>query len=417
MTAPAPPLRNRKFLTVIGGEGLSMIGDAAFAISLAWLVLESTGSVAALTGVLLAQTIPRGALLLLGGIVTDRLTPRVVMAACHLLRAAATAVTAIAVATDQWSLWHLYVLAVLMGVTGAFFTPASESVLPRLIRPADYARGNAIQSMTEQLSFLAGPLIGGLITTAYGPGPAMMANAVTFGIATLTCLAIPAGRAEPTPDKGSAGVVGQLREGLRHAWRSHSVRLVLLIVSAATLSYSGLFAVGLPTLALSLGESALGLSILVSSWGAGQLIGTIAAAITGLPRRWGMLIIGMTLAEGVVFVLLGQVGSVWWAAALLIPLGIGVAYSSDVALPTFVQTTTPPHLLARISSLIALPRVIFEPLSIALIGLVLQQSVPWGFAIAALPVLVAGTILAADRRARRLSTDDAGAQPADRSTA
>ncbi|RBO89486.1 MFS transporter [Nocardia puris] len=408
----APPLRNRRFLTVMGGEGLSQIGDAAFAISLAWLVVQETGSVAALTGILVAQAVPRGALLLLGGSVTDRRSPRFVLLVCNVARAVAMAAVAVPVLTGSWSLWHLYVLSVLMGVAGAFATPATESVLPQLLKPADFARGNAIQSMVEQVSFLVGPLIGGVLTTVYGAGTAMLVNSVTFGIAAATCLVIPRRAALVAVH---AGVAGHLLEGLKHAWDSHSVRMVLLVVSAATLSYSGLFAVGLPTLALSLGSSALGLSILVSSWGAGQLIGAMAAAITGLPQRWGLLIIGMTLAEGVVFILLGQVDDVWWASALLIPLGVGVAYSSDVALPTFIQTTSPPHLLARVSSLLALPRAVFEPVSIALLGLVLQWSVAWGFAVAALPILVAGVILACDRRTRELSATSVGSDTRDRS--
>ncbi|NYI78527.1 MFS transporter [Nocardioides panzhihuensis] len=419
-------LRNRRFLVVIGGEGLSMTGDAAFAISLAWLVLEATGSPAALTGVLLAQTIPRGALLLIGGSVTDRLTPRTVMIACHVLRAAGAAVVCALVVAGTWELWHLYALAVVMGAAGAFFTPAADSVLPQLLSPVHYARGNAIQSITEQVSFLIGPLAGGVLTTAYGAGIAIGANAVTFGVAAITCLAIPSlaipslaipslaipslaipSLAIPSRHGTSAAPAGLGRhvvEGLRYAWRTHSMRVVLLVVSAATLSYSGLFAIGLPVLARSMGETALGLSVLVSSWGAGQLIGALAAAITGLPRRWGWLIITMTLAEGAVFILLGQVSGIWWAAALLLPLGVGVAYSSDVALPTFIQTTTPRHLLARANSILALSRAVFEPLSIAMLGLVLQRSVPWGFAAAALPVLLAGMILVASSRARALST-------------
>ncbi|WP_035697201.1 MFS transporter, partial [Glycomyces tenuis] len=362
-----------------------------------------TGSVAALTGVMLAQAVPRGMLLLLGGSVTDRFTPRAVMLVCHVSRAAAMAVTAVAVMTGGWNLWLLYALSALVGVAGAFFTPAAESVLPQLLRTVDYARGNAIQSLMEQLSFLVGPLIGGALATAYGAGTAIMVNAVTFGIAAMTCLAVPRTATGGDGSDAPVGVARHLLEGLKHAWTGYNVRLVLLVVSAATLSYSGLFAIGLPTLAQSLGSSALGLSILVSSWGAGQLIGTVAAAITGLPARWGVLIISMTLVEGVVFILLGQATSVWWAAALLVPLGIGVAYSSDVALPTFIQTTTPPHLLARISSILALPRAVFEPLSIVLLGLVLERSVAWGFAAAALPVLLVGVILAFDRRARGLS--------------
>jgi hypothetical protein len=58
------PLRFRRFRTVLAGEGLSMLGDRAFEVALAWLVLRETGSVAALASVLLAQAIPRALLML-----------------------------------------------------------------------------------------------------------------------------------------------------------------------------------------------------------------------------------------------------------------------------------------------------------------------------------------------------------------
>ena len=57
------PLRFRPFAVVLTGEGLSMVGDGAFGVALAWLVLQETGSVTALASVLLAQAIPRGLLM------------------------------------------------------------------------------------------------------------------------------------------------------------------------------------------------------------------------------------------------------------------------------------------------------------------------------------------------------------------
>ncbi|MCF3139704.1 hypothetical protein LRQ04_10600 [Paenarthrobacter sp. AR 02] len=158
-------------------------------------------------------------------------------------------------------------------------------------------------------------------------------------------------------------------------------------------------------LATSLSDSPLALGILVSGWGAGQLLGTVAAAVTGLPQRWGLLIISMTLVEGVAFALLGQTKEPYVAAIILALVGIGVAYSTDVSLPTFIQTRTPSHLLGRVSSVLELPRVILEPASIALLGLVLAGSLQWGFLAAAAPVLVAGAILSLDRRARTLTAD------------
>ena len=171
---------------------------------------------------------------------------------------------------------------------------------------------------------------------------------------------------------------------------------------------AGIFAVGLPTLAAQLSDSPTALGWMLSGWGVGQLIGALSAAITGLPRRWGLLIIAMTFIEGAVFATLGFTSDARVAAVLLGLLGVGVAYSTDVALPTFIQTTTPRELLGRVSSVLGLPRVLFEPVSIALLGYALSRSLHWGFIAAAIPVLISGVIVTCQAKVLELTTDEAG---------
>jgi len=392
-----------KFRRVLVGEGLAMSGEAAFSIALAWLIIQETGSIIALAGVLLAQAIPRGTLLLLGGALTDRYSPGRVMFLCHIVRAAAMVLVAVLIFTNSLELWQLYILAAVTGVASAFSAPAGEAVLPRLLPRSHLPQGNAIEGAVAQSALIIGPMMGGLLTGWGGAGAAILVNAALLGTAALTSLNIPRGAIESKAG-GAGQVLREIGLGLQHARRSYEVRIVLLVICAATLSYSGLFAIGLPMLATSLSDSPLALSILVSGWGAGQLLGTLAAAITGLPRRWGRLIIGMTLVEGTAFALLGQTGEPWVAAAILATVGVGVAYSTDVALPTFIQTRTPDHLLGRVSSVLSLPRVILEPVSIALLSVVLAGSLQWGFIAAAAPVLAAGVILSFDKRARDLTS-------------
>ncbi|MGH3621159.1 MAG: hypothetical protein ACRDQ5_05130 [Sciscionella sp.] len=88
-----------------------------------------------------------------------------------------------------------------------------------------------------------------------------------------------------------------------------------------------------------------------------------------------------------------------------------MAYTSDVALPTFVQTRTPADLLGRVNSLMDLPRVALAPLSIAGMGLLAAIDVRWAFAVAALPMLLAGFSLATNRQARRLRADPSSNGP------
>ncbi len=398
------PLRFRPFAVVLSGEGLSMLGDGAFGVALAWLVLQETGSVVALASVLLAQAIPRGLLMLFGGAITDRLSPRTVMFWSHAVRGLAVATVGILAWVGSVQMWQLYSLAVVTGVAAAFFGPASESVLPFLLPAEHLPRGNALQGAVEQGAMIAGPMLGGLLTAWLGPAVAIELNALTFFVAAMTVRAAPRRGATHQEALSVSGVFKEIGEGLGIARRSHEVRIVLLIVSASALSYSGVFAVGLPALARSISGNAVALGTLISAWGVGQLLGTISAAITGLPRRWGLLIIGMTVVEAAGFALLGVSPNILTASAILVVVGFGVAYSSDVALPTFIQTRTPRQFLGRMSSLIGLPRVALEPVSIALLGAVLAQSVGWGFAVAAIPMLAVGLRLCVDAEARNLRT-------------
>ncbi|MGW2210726.1 MFS transporter [Streptomyces sp. NPDC001781] len=399
------PLRSRPFRWVWAGESVSVLGDLGFEVAFIWLVLQKTGSPTALAGVVLAQAVPRGLLMLLGGALTDRLSPRPVMLASHLARGAAVLGLGVVSAFGGVQVWQLYVIAVVMGVAEAFFWPASGSILPSLVEEEALPRANALTGLSEQGARLLGPVLGGAAVAATGPTGAILFNATTFFLAALTLRAAPAAvPAEDAKSPSLAAVREEIVSGLRYARRSKEVQTVLLLISAAALSYSGLFSVGLPTLARTFPDGALALGVLVSAWGLGQLLGTVAAAITGLPRRWGLLIVGMTLCEGTSFAVLGFLPNAWAVAVLLALLGVGVAYSSDVALPTFIQTRTPADFLGRVNSIMNLPRVVFEPVSFLVMGLLFSVGVKWGFLTAALPMLTAGILLACRSSTRDLTT-------------
>jgi len=399
----------RRFWWVWGGEALSLFGDLSFEVAFAWLVLSTSGSAATLGLVLVVGGVPRALLLLAGGAITDRFSPRTVMLVSHLGRAVAVTALTVLVAADALHLWHLYAIAVAFGVAEAFFWPASASIVPTLVTPDRLPRANALVGAAEQAARLGGPLLGGALVALGGDVAAMAFNAATFLVAAGTVLVAPRTAAGPA---GHRSVAGEIRAGLRYAARSYEIRIVLVIVSAATLSYAGLFRVGLPALSRHFtdgtGSGAVSLGILLAAWGLGQLAGTVAAAVTGLPRRWGLLIVAMALVEGATFAVLGFVPSVAVAATLLALVGVGVAYSSDVALPTFVQTRTPPALLGRVNSLIDLPRVSLEPVSVAGFGLLAAVDVRWAFVAAAVPTLAAGIGLAFSPRARGMT---AGVHP------
>ncbi|MFE6924363.1 MFS transporter [Nocardia sp. NPDC057663] len=384
------PLRSRAFRWVWGGETVSMVGDASYEVVLALLVLSVTGSPAALGMVMLAVTVPHGALLLIGGAITDRFSPRTIMLIGHLVRGTLLAVLAVLAAADAVTLWHLLVIGIVIGTAEAFFHPASAGILPSLVSRADLPRANALLGAGEQAARLAGPVLGGLLMAVAGAPIAIGFNALTFLIGAVTVSAAPRREPEPVEQFSARAVLREITSGFAYARRSVEVRIILLLVGAATLSYSGLFGVGLPTLSQDFRNSSVVLGAMLSAWGLGQLAGTLSAATFGLPRRWGVLIVAMTIAEGCSFAVLGFVPHYLIAVVLLAVLGFGVAYSTDVALPTFVQTTAPETMLGRVNSLIDLPRAVLSPLSLAAFGFLAAAGVRWAFLAAAVPVLLVG---------------------------
>jgi MFS family permease len=395
--------RQKRFTVVWSGETLSMLGDFSYQVVFVLLVLHVTGSVRALAAVLVLQAVPSAVLLLLGGAVADRFSPRTVMLASHLARGVLLGALTAATALGAVRAWELFALAVAFGTADAFFWPASDSILPSLLPPELLGRGNAAVGFGEQGTRLLGPILGGLLVHYAGLPAAIGFNAATYFAAAVTVTAAP--RRPPARESRPLAAIGaEIAEGLRYARASSDFRIIFLLLAAATLSYSGLFAVGLPALSRAFPDSAVALGLLLSAWGFGQLAGSTSALVTGLPRRWGLLIIGMTLAEGTAFALLGLLPRLWLAVAVLAVLGFGVAYSTDVALPTYIQTRTAPELLGRVNSVLNLPRTALAPVSIALLGLLAAWNLRWCFAAAALPMLAAGLRAACSADARQLES-------------
>ena len=73
------PLRNPQYRKLLIGSTISLVGDQFYLVALPWLVLQQTGSAVAMGTILMAGAIPRAALMLMGGALTDRISPRKIM--------------------------------------------------------------------------------------------------------------------------------------------------------------------------------------------------------------------------------------------------------------------------------------------------------------------------------------------------
>jgi MFS family permease len=385
------------------GTTLSLFGDFFSYIAVAWLVLQLTGSSLALGTVLVVQALPRAVLMMVGGALADRLTPRLTMLASMALRAVFVGPLALLVLTGRVQLWQVYGIAAVFGIVDAFFYPARSSILPRVVADHELEPGNAVLNVTGQASVIVGPVLGGLTVAAFGIGWAFVGDAACFALGFLLILGLPAdlragaGRAHP-----DGGLGGQIVAGLRYAWADIGIRVTLIVVAVIDFAANGAIGIGLPTLAHGrFAAGAAGFGILLGAWGVGATAGAVSAGIVPPPKRFGMLIVLLCVWLGAGVVAVGLLPSLPPAAVVMGLSGVATGVVNTYGI-SWLQRRTDRAMQGRVMSLLMLASMGLTPIAYAVSGAIAQVNVTLLFAIAGGMMLLCGAGAAASPQVRSL---------------
>ena len=372
------PLESRDFRLVWAGEGVSLLGNQFHFVALATLVFALTGSGLALGTVLIAASIPRAALMLFGGALTDRLSPRTLMLGSNALRSAVVAVIAVLVLSGGVELWHLVALALIFGVVDAVFYPALNTIVAMLVPVERLPAANGLVQGTTQFMHLVGPAVAGVLVAAVGTGSAFAIDSLSFGLAALALFAMRGGRRVAAgPD--AAGVatarrslLGSIRDGAAYAFGDHGIRSVILLSAALNLATTGPIAVGLAWLANVRFEGGpVLLGAMFAGFGGGAVVGALSAGALARPGRFGLLVLSLCSVLGVAMAGLAIAPNGPLAVAVLISAGLSAGYL-NVAITTWLQARTDPAILGRVMSLVMLGAVGLQPVSLAVAGLLID---------------------------------------------
>jgi MFS family permease len=396
-----PVLRNRNFRLLWLGQTTSGLGDYFHMIAAPWLVLRLTNDPLALGAVLALGGIPRAVLMLVGGAITDRYSPRSVMLASDLIRLALTAILAALTLTGTISLPLIYVFSLAFGIVSAFFWPAAGAVLPTLVGPERLQPANALSQATNQLLGLFGPALAGTLIAGLGSsgvtgtpslvgiGLAFVVDALTFvaSVATLWLMVVP-----PIARGLSAAgnVLASIGAGLRFVWNDRLLRLLFTGITAMNFFLGGPIAVGIPVMANArLAEGAVAFGIILSAYGGGNLLGLLLAGVVRPKRGLAWVLMGVISSFGLGLVVMGFLSNTWIAAVLMAIMGFGNGYISIIFI-SFLQRRTPQDMLGRMMSLLLLANVGLGPVSQALAGAVSKVSIEALFGVAGACVLAIG---------------------------
>ncbi len=371
------------------GTALSLLGDQFALIATPWLVLQLTGDPMTLGFVLALTGLPRAGFMLIGGVITDRLSPRRIMMIADVIRLALTALMAFAVLTGTIDIWMIYVFALGFGVVAGFAVPAENSIVPMLVRKNDLQAGNSLMMGVGQLAGFIGPSLAGIVIGAYahsltGVAWAYGIDAISFSVSALCLFLIRGARPTGQGDAARQGVFAAIRIAFVHVWQDGALRLVFLILAAINFLLIGPLLIGIPLLAdTRLPGGAVAFGLLMSAFSAGSLLGFVAAGV--LPRPSGhvirMILIALLVAFSLVVGLLGFIPSTAIDFVLMLILGIGDGYVA-ILLYTWMQSRTPSHMLGRVMSFLMFANTGLVPLSQALSGALGKWNLDMMFVIA-----------------------------------
>ena len=395
-------LRRRDFRLLFVGEGISLLGDQFTFIALPWLVLQLTGDPLAMGTVLALAGIPRALFILVGGALTDRLSPRTVMLVSNLVRMVLVSALATLVLTSHIQLWMVYLLALGFGAGDAFYYPGQTAIIPRLVSRVQLQAANSLVHGVAQLSQVVGPIVAGsIIAVISGPttsaalaagqapnlagvGFAFVVDALTFVASVVTLYLIQPGCApgsaactEPSTETASpADLIAAILQGIRLVWHDTTLRWAFIVIAAVDSLLLGPLLVGVPVLAdTRLAEGAVAYGIIMSAFGGGALAGIILAGTLPqvAPQYLGTVIMALVSLFGIVLVVYGVTTSTSLIALASLVAGAGSGYV-NVVFVTWLQNRVPALLLGRVMSLVMLASVGLVPVSQALSGALIKVS-------------------------------------------
>jgi MFS family permease len=340
-------LTHRNFQLFFSGQLISLTGTWMQTVAQSWLVYKMTGSSLLLGSVGFASQIPVFLVAPLGGTVADRMNRHRVVIATQTASMILAFILAALTLTHTVKVWHIFVLAALLGVVNAFDIPGRQSFLVDMVGRDDLMNAIALNSSMFNGARVVGPAIAGILVAKIGEGWCFFVNGVSYIAVIIGLLLMSV--ACPRRSK-SDSPLEDIIEGF--LWVSHTgpIRALLLLLGVVSL-------VGMPYTVLMpifadriLHGGAKGLGILMGFTGVGALFGALTLAMRSGVKGLGRLVSICCAGFGISLIAFSFSKFFWLSAILLIPVGFFIMLQMACS-NTLIQAMVPDALRGRVMAL------------------------------------------------------------------
>src|SRR5436853_1654484 len=344
-------MREGPFRRYIIGSAISDTGTWMQVMAQGWVMSSLTNQALMLGMVNFAAGIPTLALTMIGGSAADRHDKRMILIATQVVQIATAITLGVLVMTDRIQIWHVVLIAAVLGTCIAFEMPAINALVPELVKKEEIATAIALDRSVFHGSRLVGPFLAGLFVAWWGAASAFFCNAISFIALIIALVSLPPrtkGTAEEEEQRRSG-----FKEGLRYVRSDRTILSMIALIALTTIFVFPVISVMLPLYVrnvLQLGPDSMGW--LMATSGSGAFLGSLGLLSIAREKRLKFMSGNvLAVAAGVFF--MSRSHSFLLTACSMGVLAIALSMNFGLA-NTIVQEHAPAHLRGRVSAVFGL---------------------------------------------------------------
>jgi len=361
--------KHRNFRILYPANALSIIGTGTQRVAQDWLVLQLTHNDAATLGLVTAiQFLPAMLLSLYGGLLADRFSKRKLLLLTNFGAGLSSVVLGVLVVTNSVELWHVYALALLLGIFTAIDSPIRVSFTSELVGKDDLANAVSLNSANFNVGRLVGPALSGYLIYYFGTGPSFLINTATYAVMVATLLVI---RDKDLHITAKPKRANKLAEAFIYVRGRRDLMLVMLTVFFTTtfgLNFQ-IFIALMATHEFGMGPDQFG--ALGSILAVGSLSGALIAARLEKHRTTKNILRGASIFGVLVMASAYLPSAVMYATML--PLMGATVLLTLISANTYVQSNTDSALRGRVMGIYLMIFMGGTPIGSPLIGFLAGQ--------------------------------------------
>lgn len=327
---------------------LSLTGTFIQKIAVGWSIWEATHTTTWLATAALADLLPTLLVSVPAGALVDRFPPATIFWASQVASCLQAVLLCALAASGHLTVVGLLACAIFLGSCNAFTLPARLAAMTQLTTRDCYSRAVVLYSLAGNAAFFAGPMIGGVLISAFGVSAAFGTNALAYlpMIAVATMLPTETGQAEP---RHHASFGRQIRDGFAHAMYHRAILVMLLSFAALACTARGIMELS-PGIAAKVLDGGVGiLSLLTSSIALGALVAGLWVSRRGVWRE-RVTVIGTLTVPAIALIGYGASGQIALAVLGGAVLGFMLEFNNISTIST-IQLHAAPQYRSRIVSL------------------------------------------------------------------